>query len=203
MAERVRVLKRETTATGGDASDEDDLPSPIDPNEDFLDARGLALQGATSADETVTATRDASDNMVLKDPVAGTWTLYDLANQGAANFHSAASDGLATTTSSSYVDRTTLTTASVPAGTYMVAFYAEVGTTQANKLFAADVTVDGTTQAETILRVDQISSVSSFAGFKVVTFAVPAVHTIKIRYKVLVSATAEISRARLAFWRLA
>ena len=60
-------MKRETTATGGDAADEDDAPSPINPNEDYLDARGIAFQNSTSADENVQAYRDASDRMMFQD----------------------------------------------------------------------------------------------------------------------------------------
>lgn len=65
MVDRVKPLKIEGSDTGGT---EDDLfPTGLDPNEDFVDCRGVALQDDASDDEQVTATRDGSGNLVLKD----------------------------------------------------------------------------------------------------------------------------------------
>lgn len=77
---------RQSTATGGDATDEEDSPIPIDPHEDVIDAFGLSIQNTTSADGTVEITRDSSNNMTFVDPQAGTKTLSNLAFEGVAQW---------------------------------------------------------------------------------------------------------------------
>lgn len=78
--DRVHPLKLEDPASGG--VETDDFPTSMDPNEDFVDARGVTFQNATSDDEAVTAERDAEDNLVLTDPVAGSWKLSELGGGG-------------------------------------------------------------------------------------------------------------------------
>lgn len=75
MVERVRPLKMETLAGGGEL---DMFPTSLDPQEDLVDSHGLVVQSTTSADEQVTITRDASDNLVMVDPVSGTVRLSDI-----------------------------------------------------------------------------------------------------------------------------
>lgn len=79
--DRVRVLKIEKPSTGGTQTDV--YPTDINPNEDAVDARGMALQNDSSTDETVLISRDASDNMTFADgQVSGTKTLSDLIGGG-------------------------------------------------------------------------------------------------------------------------
>lgn len=79
--ERVRALKFESAATGGDAADDLPFPSSLDVSEDFLDARGLAIQDASN-DETTIITRTGLD-MVFKDTSnPGGYTLSQLAGVG-------------------------------------------------------------------------------------------------------------------------
>jgi hypothetical protein len=90
MADRVRALKRESAATGGDDADELEYPTILEPNEDHLDARGLYLQNDSSADTAVNISRDASNRMVFKDAEnpSGTATLSDLlAGGGGSDFN--------------------------------------------------------------------------------------------------------------------
>jgi len=63
--DRIQPLKIEGTDTGGTENDE--FPTGADPNEDYLDARGVTLQNDTSDDEAVGIERDASDNQVFWD----------------------------------------------------------------------------------------------------------------------------------------
>jgi len=65
MVDRVKPLKLESPGSGGTQVDE--FPTSLNPNEDFLDARGLTLQNDTSDDENVRLTRDSSDRMVFLD----------------------------------------------------------------------------------------------------------------------------------------
>ncbi len=67
--DRVRVLKIETPSTGGTQTDV--YPTDINPNEDAVDARGVAVQNDTSFDDAVLISRDASDNMTFLDGVVG------------------------------------------------------------------------------------------------------------------------------------
>ena len=78
--DRVHPLKLEDPASGGVETDE--FPTSLDQNEDFVDARGVTFQNATSDDEAVVAERDAENNLVLTDPVAGSWKLSELGGGG-------------------------------------------------------------------------------------------------------------------------
>lgn len=78
-ADKVQLLKQESTAGGGDGTEEREYPAPLDPNEDLPEVRGVYFQKDTGNDTAVKITRDASDNLSFTDPVAGTKTLQQLA----------------------------------------------------------------------------------------------------------------------------
>lgn len=83
--DRVQVLKRESLAGGGDPADEAPWDSPIEPQEDAIEAAGVYLQDAGNLDETTLLSRSGS-NMLFKDgnnpsPV----TLTDLLGGAAAS----------------------------------------------------------------------------------------------------------------------
>lgn len=80
VKDRVHPLKFEDPASGGVETDE--FPTAIDPSEDYVDARGMTFQNETSNDTVVIIERDVSDNMVLQDPVAGSYTLSELVSGG-------------------------------------------------------------------------------------------------------------------------
>jgi hypothetical protein len=80
--ERVQPVIRESTALGGDSADETDTPHPLNPNEDGIETRRVYIQNNTSRDNAVYVDRDASDNLVLVDPNAGSKTLTDLIPSG-------------------------------------------------------------------------------------------------------------------------
>lgn len=76
MVDRVQPLKLESPDTGGTQTDA--FTTSTNPQEDYLDARGVTHQNATSDDDDVRTERDASNNLVLVDPVTGTRTLAQL-----------------------------------------------------------------------------------------------------------------------------
>lgn len=78
--DRIQPLKIEGTDTGG--TENDDFPTGTDPNEDHIDCRGVTIQNDTSDDEMVGIERDASDNLQLRDGVAGTYSLSALLGGG-------------------------------------------------------------------------------------------------------------------------
>jgi hypothetical protein len=76
--DRIQVLKQESSPLGGDAADTVDYPSPIDPQEDALEAAGVYLQDASNRDETTYVARNGT-NMVFRDVTTGTeYTLTQL-----------------------------------------------------------------------------------------------------------------------------
>ena len=81
MVDRTRAIKWESPEHGGT---EDDLtPTEIDPSEDFLDCRGVAIQDDTSDDEVVQLSRDAEGNLTFQDIVVDTpMTLKTLSSGG-------------------------------------------------------------------------------------------------------------------------
>jgi len=86
MVDRVRALKIERTSAGGGQSDR--RPRSLNPNEDFLDARGAVFQNNTSADDIVNVSRDVNDNLTFKDGVvAGSRTLSELLGGAVAAFN--------------------------------------------------------------------------------------------------------------------
>jgi hypothetical protein len=79
VVDRTRPLKYESPGTGG--SELDQFQTALNPNQDFVDARGSTFQNDSSDDETVKVTRE-TDDLTLTDPNAGTKTLSDLAASG-------------------------------------------------------------------------------------------------------------------------
>jgi hypothetical protein len=77
--DRVRSIKIESPSTGGTQSDR--FYRPANPNQDAPDLRGVFLQNDTSSDTSVYLTRDASHNLIFRDPVIGVEkTLSQLCN---------------------------------------------------------------------------------------------------------------------------
>jgi hypothetical protein len=57
--DRIQVVKRESSAGGGDGAEDFDYLKTLDPQEDVLEAAGLYVQDAGARDETVYIERDA------------------------------------------------------------------------------------------------------------------------------------------------
>ena len=69
--DRVQVYKQESPALGGASADDLPLPTPIEPQQDALEACGLYLQDENNRDETVYLARHGTD-LVLHDQLADT-----------------------------------------------------------------------------------------------------------------------------------
>lgn len=76
MVDRVQPRKMESPTTGGTQLDQFD--TDLNPNEDFVDARGLTIQNDSSNDEDVRLSRDGSGNMTFLDEHNSLLTLTDL-----------------------------------------------------------------------------------------------------------------------------
>lgn len=71
MVDRVRPRKMEYPSVGGTQLDQ--FPTDMNPNEDFVDVRGVTIQGDSSDDETVIISRRESDGqMTFQDSVVTT-----------------------------------------------------------------------------------------------------------------------------------
>ena len=76
--DRVQVIKQEWSDLGGDVNDEDEFGgSPIEPQEDAVEAAGVYLQDASNRDETTLIARSGND-MTFKDSNNTTVTLTQL-----------------------------------------------------------------------------------------------------------------------------
>ncbi len=75
MVDRVRPLKIETPAEG---TETDFFPTEADPDEDYIDTRGLTLQNGGSNDESVILDRNGSGDMVFTDANTGPTTLSQI-----------------------------------------------------------------------------------------------------------------------------
>lgn len=81
MTDRCQAQKWESSDKGG--TDDDPLPSEINPNQDGLDARALFVQSDESSDSDVYVSRNSSDNLIFKDKVVSTEkTLSELVSGG-------------------------------------------------------------------------------------------------------------------------
>ena len=65
--DRVQVLKQETAALGGKAADEAPWPAPIKPEEDMVEAAGMAVQRQGARDENVGCYRRNSGDPATDD----------------------------------------------------------------------------------------------------------------------------------------
>jgi len=80
VVDRIRPLKFESPDSGGTQTD--DFPTGTNPNEDFVDSRGVTIQNDSSDDDDVRVSRDSSDNMTFLDKNTGPHTLTALTSGG-------------------------------------------------------------------------------------------------------------------------
>lgn len=97
MVDRVQPIVWESTSKGG--SSDEPYQKEIDPNEDALETRGVFIQNDSSSDETVSVSRDASNNLIFEDGVvSGVKTLTDLLASGGGGITEAEHEDLNTLT---------------------------------------------------------------------------------------------------------
>ena len=117
------------------------------------------------------------------------------------HFYQASSDSESSTTSTTYINKLTLTTGTVNIGKYYIGYYFEQKSSQTNILNYGQMTVDTVQVAESIFRPSSTSQYEARSGFYIANFATAAAHTITIDYKIDANTTS-IKRARLVFWRV-
>jgi Ca2+-binding RTX toxin-like protein len=155
-----------------------------------------------------TGSVDPGDVDDALDQLASRLTSVESSNVFGSNFVVATSEALDTLTgvADTFFTKVTLSTGSVPAGTYRIGWYYEwmytdTATDFTGQVIHDDVTVIGFHSEEPFKsEPDQSYPVS---GFGYVTYGSTGSHTFKIQYSTDISTeTASISKARLEFWRV-
>jgi len=122
---------------------------------------------------------------------------------GEPTYQFAASDSEATTTSTNYTNKATLSFTPGVSDTWVIMGFAELKNSSTTRLTSAQLTVDGAVAQDTTLAPKNATDYQSFVGMKVVTLSAAA-HTINIDYKTSQSSgTAYIRYARIVAIRQA
>lgn len=112
--------------------------------------------------------------------------------------------GIASTTSTTYIEKLKLTTPSIPAGDYMIQWSYQISTDKSSISVGARVHLDDTTLVmETNRQMPTLDDYDPQAGFAKVTLSA-AVHTFDLDFKTEsgAGAGANIKDAKLCLWRL-
>lgn len=108
------------------------------------------------------------------------------------------SDALSTTTSSTFQNKVTFTTTSLPSGTYRLGYTCEISNASNGVLTELQVTLGGSTVALPTMEAD--NDFLLFGGF--VHRSLSGVVTANMNYRAATGGTAQIRRARLELWRV-
>lgn len=109
-----------------------------------------------------------------------------------------ASEGESTTTSTTLQTKTTLTTGSLPSGTYRLGYNCEVSNVDSDVVTEVEVKLDGTIVALPNIKID--GDYVPVSGF--VEQALSGAITATIKYRAVTTGTAKIRRARLELFRV-
>ena len=154
---------------------------------------GAAIDAAKLANGTVSNT----EYQYLNGATSNIQTQLDAIVFG-TQYQTAASDTESTTTSTTLQNKTTLTTGSLPSGTYRLGYAFELSNASNGVLSEVEVRLDGTEVALTTFEAD--NDFHSLGGF--VHQSLSGVVTATIKYRVQTTGTAKIRRARLELWRV-
>jgi len=157
---------------------------------------GGVISGTPTAAGTSSFTVRVTDAQTPAD--SATKALSIVVNSGSEpTYQFAASDTETSTTSTAFQTKTTLTFTPTAADTWVILAFAEFKGSSASYQVKAEVAVDGTTEADIIVRPKQTTDYQSFGTSKVATLSA-ASHTINLTYcSSSASATAYIRNARV------
>jgi hypothetical protein len=202
MVDKVKPLKYEDATSG---TESDVYATETNPTEDYLACKGIAFENS----DTKYVSTNGSGNLIFKDPSTGSdLTLSDFitlpATAFAPSYQYAESLAESTTTSTTYQNKLTLTTPTLAAGDYRIAWGFDFSIDTNDRSIQYRVQVDNTTT------LSEAQTYSSFAvdgangsGFAKVTLT-NATHFIDIDYRrsSASSSTVRIKNARIDIWRL-
>lgn len=157
-----------------------------------------SLNSATTSINVSSATAPTSGQVLTATSgTSATWQSLSVPVYG-SNFQEQSSDGQSSTTSTILQTKTSLTTASLPAGTYRLGYSFEVSNAANAVLTEVEVKLDGVIVAFPTSETD--NDFKLFGGF--VYQGLSGVITASISYKTQTMGTALIRRARLELWRV-
>lgn len=116
------------------------------------------------------------------------------------NYQDSSSDGQSTTALTSYQNKLSLITPTIPSGTYMVMWNAQLGNATNAAKSKVRCTIDAVSAGEIFVTGSGTGEYQSFSGFKKVPLT-NAAHTIEIDHAAL-TGTSEISNARIMLHRV-
>jgi len=172
----------------------------VNPGTDYhLKAGSPAINAGTTLADV------ADDKEGTTRPQGGAYDIgcYEVVPGAEPTYQFAASDSEATTTSTNYTNKATLSFTPGISDTWVIMGFAELKNSSTSRLTSAQLTIDGAVAQDTTLAPKNNTDYQSFVGMKAVTLSAAA-HTINIDYKTSASAgTAYIRYARIVAIRQA
>lgn len=127
----------------------------------------------------------------------------DVTNLFGSEYETAASEADSSTTSSSFVEKLKLTTASLTGGTYRIGWYCEINNTDNTGKINVQVQLDDTTNlADVVFEPKDPNNFIMQSGFSEQVLSA-ATHDIDIDFNQNGSGTAHIRKVRIEIWRVA
>lgn len=156
---------------------------------------------ADSPNDILTLT--AGTNISITTNAATDTITINNTNIFGTEFQQAVSDTSSTSASTTYVNKVTLTTTSLPLGTYRIGWSAETSNATTNNSVDARVQLNGTTDLG--FRIQESQDVRDWYNFHGFVYqSLSGVNTITIDYRAFPSAgNMSIRRARIELWRVA
>ncbi len=134
---------------------------------------------------------DGSGNFKYKDVIFGN------------EYQSVNSTGTSTTTSATYQNKLTLTSGVVPAGDYIITWYADVSNSDKSKQTEVRIFLDSTTAISEFITPNLITDNNPIPyGGSIVTTLTNASHTYELDFRSIDATTASIEHSYLSFWRV-
>ena len=133
------------------------------------------------------------------------WNILVQSNVFGQNYQSAVSESSVSTTSTTFQNKVTLTTNSLPSGVYRIGWYFMWQLSSVSTLYKARVMLNGATTLMNITIQPQSATTTlrhPIAGFYN-TGTISGIQTITIDYGVVTTGTAYIESARLEIWQVA
>lgn len=211
--DKVRPLKIENPATGG--TETNPFPTEIDPLEDYVSSKGLSFEDSSTTfiDSNSGLVRVGSGSAVFTLPGTNGIIQDMLSNNGAgslswkapiAQYQYAESLGISSTTATTFQTKVTLTTPSIPAGTYRIGWVYACSHSVADRRSEYRVLIDGVQVYITDPEIGRTGAYWPGSGFHHISFVSSATHTIELQYRrqSASSFTVNIKEGRLEIWRV-
>ena len=196
MAHR-RLHGTEHQNGGVDEINVGDLSGVLADRQDANKLQGRDVQDVSPSDDDVLTWNNSESRWEPAAPTGGGGTF-------GSEFQQVESDGESSTSGTSWVEKVSLTTGSVPAGTYRIGWSFEMRTDSSSMTGYARIQVDDTdTVGDMAVRIAPTTGWAMLSGFKYITLSASS-HDIDLDYTSSPNGnkTSYIRRARLELWRV-